>query len=656
VADVGLLAPGKEGSPEHAGLQGPAPEQNPSAAAASTLPHALTDKDVLVLADFTNNTGEPVFDNTLKEALAIDLGQSPFLNVLSDFRVNKILKLMGRSPGDRITPDVGREICMRVAGKALLEGSISTLGSHYAVQLKATACDTGDVLAASGAEAGSREETLSALHVAASTLREKLGESLASIQKFDKPLEAVTTSSLEALKAYTLGNQVRLRGRELDAVPFYERATELDPSFAVAYARLGSVYMSLSQPTQGRTNFQRAFELRSRTSEKEKSFIEHWYYLGRGQWQKVIQNAEVHKQTYPREAAAYSALALCSVLGHFERAAENFAEAIRLDPDMSHHHVGLGWNYIILDRLDDARDVARRGLERIGDAPGLHYVLSCVALAQGDRPTADRETALASASPVWRSNALYRDAQLAAVRGQLRRSQELCGEANDFYRRLGLKEAVAGSLSLQASIEATFGYLDLAQRNATAARALLADPSTTTLTAIAFVLAGEGHTALALATAVEKEFPEDSIYRLIGVSLVRALVAIHGNNPQQALAILEQAKGYDATQVLVRYTRGKAFLQAGREIEAESEFHAVLGPRMKNLVFYGQAPYSFLRSLALLELARTYTAKASKNRDTMVDFTRKARTAYQDFLTIWKDADPDIPILNQAKTEYAELQ
>ena len=219
-----------------------------------------------------------------------------------------------------------------------------------------------------------------------------------------------------------------------------------------------------------------------------------------------------------------------------------------------------------------------------------------------------------------------------------------------------MKEAGAGSLCLQASVEATFGYLDLARRDATAARALLVDPGTTTLTAIALGLAGEEHAALALASDVEKEFPKDSMYRLIGVSLVRALVAIHGNNPQQALAILEPAKGYDAALVLVRYTRGKAFLQAGQEIEAELEFHSVLGPRMKNLEFYGQARNAFVRSLACLELGRTYTAQASKNPDSMADLTRKARAAYQEFFTLWKDADPDIPILNQAKAEYAKLR
>jgi serine/threonine protein kinase/Flp pilus assembly protein TadD len=617
---------------------------------------ALTHKDLIVLADFINNTGEPVFDNTLKEALVIDLGQSPFLNVLSDLRVNQILKLMGRSLGDRITPDVGREIGVRVSGKALLVGTIASLGSHYAVQLKATTCDTGDLLAAAGAEAGSREETLSALHRAASSLREKLGESLASIQNFDKPLEEATTSSLEALKAYTLGNQIRLKGQELNAIPFYERATELDPSFAAAYARLGSVYLNLSQTTQMRTNFQRAFELRGRTSEKEKFFIENWHYLARGQQQKAIQNAEVHKQTYPRDASAYQALAFaCGVQGDFEKAAENFVEAIRLDPDTWNHHVGLGLSYLMLDRLDDARDVAQRGLERIGDAPGLHYVLSCVALAQGNRLAAEKETALAAASPLWRGNALRRDAQLAAARGQLRRSQELCAEAIDFYRTLGLKEAVAGALSARASIEATFGYPERARRDATAARALLVDPTTSMFAAIALVLAGEEHPALALATDVEKALPEDSVYRLVGVSLVRALVATHGNNPQQALAILEQTKGYEATQILVGYTRGKAFLQAGQEIAAESEFHTVLGPRMKNLAHY-QAPNTFLRPLALLELGRTYTAQASKNQDTMADLTRKARAAYQDFLTLWKDADPDTPILKQAKAEYAAIE
>ncbi len=365
---------------------------------------ALTEKDSILLSDFTNTTGDPVFDSTLKKALAVSLGQSPYLNVVSDSKVQQTLKLMGKPPDTRLTSDIGREICQRAHVKAMLTGSIAPLGSEYVITLEAINAATGDSLAQVQEQAASKEQVLNALGVGAGKLRGNLGESLASVQKFDKPLQEVTTSSLEALKAFTQADELREKGDALPPVALYKRAIELDPNFAMAYARMGNQYLTVGQLDLARQNFQKAFELRERASEREKLYITEKYYDGTGQLEQSIQAMELYAQTYPSDQTPRVNLAVAyQLLGDFDKALAHSLEATRLEPDSWYGYVNAAYCYTALGRFDEAKAVINSGLQKTNGGVVLHASLYYVALVQGDQAAQDREEVFIKDSPAFES-------------------------------------------------------------------------------------------------------------------------------------------------------------------------------------------------------------------------------------------------------------
>src|SRR5262245_34714192 len=409
---------------------------------------ALTERDAILLAEFTNTTGEPVFDETLKKALAVHLDQSPFLNVVPDERVRETLRYMGRTPDERVASSVAREVCQRDGIKAMLAGSIASLGSHYAIHLEALNCATGATLAREQAEAGSKEQVLAALGKAATSLREKLGESLASIQRFDVPLEA-TTSSLEALSAFSLGEARRAAGQEPESGPFYERAIELDPNFALAYARLGTVFGNSGEDEQAKTYRRKAFDLRERVSQRERFYIESHYYISvTGELDKGVQSYELWKESYPRDGVPYNNLTVeYTSRGQFDKALENGLEALRLDPDDYHAYQAVAIAYLGLDRLAEAKAVLEASREKKIDGPPIHLYLRAIAFLEGNAAATQREVDWARGNKEAELDLAVEEAKQAAAKGQMRSARELFARARGMAEGMKLDER-AGHIRL----------------------------------------------------------------------------------------------------------------------------------------------------------------------------------------------------------------
>jgi tetratricopeptide (TPR) repeat protein len=604
---------------------------------------ALTEADSILLTDFTNTTGDSIFDGTLRKALAVDLEQSPYLNVFSDAKVQQALKFMGQPPDTRITSEVGREICQRDGIKAMLTGSIAGLGAQYVITLEAINAATGDMLAQEQAEAASKEQVLNALGSATSKLRAKLGESLASVQKYDKPLAEATTSSLEALKALTLGIAQHYSGEHLASIPFYQRAVELDPNFAMAYARLGTVYGGLGEEDLSEKNRKKAFELRDRASEREKLYITAHYYSDSGQLEKGIQAYELYKQTYPRDVVPHANLAADYYLplGQFEKALENALEAVRVDPDTAWGYTDAAQAYMGLNRLGEAKAILNSALQRKVAGYPVHFSLSQIALAQGDTAALEREDAFTKGSTEGEVALVARDARLAASRGQLKRARELFMQAREMAQRLNLKERAAQAIADEAGIEADFGHRAEAAKGATAGLATSRGPNVLYGAARAFALVGEASNAETLIAELAKRRPEDEFVEFVWAPEVMAINEINRRNPAKAIQLLQTATPYEAGYYFgIRYTRGNAYLRAGNGNQAAGEFQKVLALR-------NAFPDDPVLSLAQLGLARAYALQGD---------VAKSRTAYQDFFALWKDADPDVPVLREAKAEYAKLK
>ena len=611
---------------------------------------ALTEKDSILVTDFTNTAGDPVFDGTLRKALEVDLEQSPYLNVVPDQKVAQTLKFMGQAPETRITTEVGKEICQREGIKAMLSGSIASMGSQYVVTLDAINVSTGDTLAEEQAQAASKEQVLSALDGAASKLRAKLGESLSSIQKFDKPLAEATTSSLEALKAYSLGEAQHDKAEDLAALPFYKRAAELDPNFAAAYAKLGTVYGNLGEAEQSAEYRKKAFELKDRASEHERLYITAHYYTDSGQLDKGIQAYEVYKQTYPRDFISWGNLAIIyGNLGQFDKALENARQSLSLQPDGANNYVNLAGDYVAMNRLDEAKATLNTALARNLGATQVHEGLAMIALISGDKATQEKEDALARATPQGQIDLLYRDADLAAARGQMRQSRQGFKQAVEMAERQDLKETAALTLSEEAVIEGEFGNPTEAVRAAEAALALSHGPYVTPGVAQALALAGEHNKAQALASDVAKARPDDTVIQSVWFPDIQAISELNHGNAAKAAQLLDAAVPYDRGSLAgARYTRGMAYIRIGRAGDAAEEFRGVASLKNASWVASNGALLDApLTALAGLGLARAYAAQGDQ---------AKARTAYQDFLASWKDADPDVPILKEAKAEYAKLQ
>jgi len=608
--------------------------------------HALTEKDAILITDFVNTTADPVFDGTLKKALAVDLGQSPYLNVFPEQKIRQTLQFMGRKPDDRVTNDVGREICLRDGIKAMLGGTIDSVGGQYVITLEATNASSGDSLGRQQAEANSKEKVLDALHNAASELRRQLGESLATVQKYDMGLSQATTSSLDALKALSLGDAKHNVSDERGAIPNYQRAIELDPNFAMAYARLGAVYNNLGQTELSEQNRQKAFELRDRASEREKLYIMSHYYADSGQLDKGITALELFKQTYPHDSTPFNNLAnIYNNLGQFDNALVNAKRALELDPDMVAAYENLASAYSGLKRVEEARATVNAAFERKVAPPVFHVHLAQYDWLEGKDAEMEKELQLASADPEAAMGAEGFRAALAGSRGQIRTSRELATRVKEALAGLHLHEKQAMIDTQLGGINALVGNDADAIKDAN--QSLAESRTFDVMFGAANILAIERQEqkALALADEIQRTRPNDTVAQNIAVPTIRALVMLRPANPAKAnpakaIDLLNSAALYARVNPGILFGRGMAYMATRHYPEAQQDLQQILdlNPWMGPDVIV---------SVAQLELGRVYQKEGD---------TAKARIAYQNFLAAWKDADADVPLLHEAKAEYAKLQ
>ena len=607
--------------------------------------HALTEKDSILITDFVNTTTDPVFDGTLKKALAVDLGQSPYLNVFPEQKIHQTLQFMGRNVTDRITADVGREICLRDGIKAMLSGSIDSVGGQYVVTLEATNASSGDSLGRQQAQAERKEDVLNALHSAATKLRSQMGESLAMVQKYDMSLSQATTSSLDALKALSLGDAKHAVGDELAAVPNYQRAIEIDPNFAMAYARLGAVYNNLGQTELSEQNRQKAFELRDRASEREKLYIMSHYYGDNGQLDKGITALELFQQTYPRDAIPFNNLAsIYNNLGQFDNALANAKRAVDLDPDMVSGYENVAVAYAGLNRVDEARATLNTAFQRKIAPPSLHSQMASLDWADGKFSDMEKDLQNVSGSPDAEIVVLGFRSGLASVRGQVRQSRDLSDQVAAALDRLHL-QGRAGIETQTAALEALVGHRTEAVTHANEALRLSQTFNVKWNAATVLAFTRQEQKALALADEIQHTRPNDTIAQNVAVPMIRGLAILMPANasksdPAKAIDLFNTAALYARANTGVLYSRGMAYEQAGRYAEAQQDFQRIQD--LKSLG--GPDP---LIVIAQLESGRVYQKQGD---------TAKARIAYQNFLAAWKDADPDLPLLHEAKAEYAKLQ
>ena len=610
----------------------------------------LTEKDTIVLADFNNTTGEPVFDGALKQALTVDLEQSPFLNVLSDQKVDDQLRFMGHSPDTRLTEDLARQVCLRTGSKAMLLGSISSLGSHYAIGLKAINCSNGDSLGDEQAEAASREQVLSALGKAATQLRSKLGESLASLQKYDTPVEQATTPSLEALQAYSLGLKMQNTQGDAAAVPFFKRAIELDPNFAMAYARLGVSYFNLNQPTLAAENTTKAYDLRDHTSAKEKLYITcHYHDLVTGDVDQTIAAYRMLRQTYPREESSYTNLnSAYTSIGRYEQALVEAQGALQVDPTDVINYTNLAGNYLNLNRFADMKAVLEQAQARHLENQAMIWDFYAMAFLRGDSEEMARQLAAAIGKPGMEDQMLATQADTDAYFGRMEKARESTRLAKASALRAGSKEAAALWQLDGALHEAELGDPQRARQQALEAIAAAGSSKNAQIMA-ALVLArsGDRKRAQSLADDLSRQYPSDTLVNNYWVPSVRAAIALDEKNPGAALEDLQPAAPYELASPLPGiaflypiYLRGLAYLQAGQGKLAAAEFQKMLDHRGIVLNFPTAA-------LAHLQLGRAKAMAGDKD---------GAREAYRDFLALWKGADAGNPILREAKAEYEKLE
>jgi serine/threonine protein kinase/Flp pilus assembly protein TadD len=622
--------------------------------------HALTDKDTVVLADFANSTGDPVFDDTLKTALTVSLRQSPFLNVLSDNKVAATLKLMTRPPDTKLTPEVVRELCQRASSKAYIAGSIGSLGSEYVLGLKAVNCQSGDTLAEEQVTAASKEKVLDTLGEAASKLRTELGESLATVQKFDVPLAQATTSSLEALKAYSLGIEAFREKGAAAALTYNRRAIELDPNFAMAYRSLGGEYLTLGQTERAREYMSKAFQLRQHASEREKLTIAGDYYeFVTGELDKAAKTFQEEIDSYPYPMA-YSDLNLVyAAQGQYEKAAEVSREAVRLAPDRTLAYDDLALWELCLHRFDEARQTIHEAQAGKMDDSLLHSALYALAFVGADSAAmADQQQWFAGKPEENIGLSLASDTE--AYGGRLAKARELTRRAVDSAIRADSKENGAIWQAIAAQREAAYG--NPAEARQTAERALNLAPTSQGVeveAALAFAVANDAARVESLAQDLGKRFPLDTQMQALWLPAIQAQLALNRKNPAAALTTLQAASAIELGNIQFApnlsclydvYVRGEAYLAAGQGSSAAAEFQKILDHS-------GIVWNCWTGALAHLGVARANALQARTSQGADADAARvRALAAYKDFLTLWKDADSDIPVLKQAKAEYAKLQ
>jgi len=616
----------------------------PGTSAANATP--LTEKDTVVLADFDNKTGDTVFDDALKQALAVQLGQSPFLNFLSERRVEETLRLMGRPSTDRITRDVARELCIRTGSKAIVLGSVSNLGGQYVIGLNTVGCSSGDTLATEQEQAATKQDVLNALGKAASALRGKLGESLATVQKFDVPVEA-TTPSLEALKAYSMGVTTGRTKGDAEAIPFLKRAIELDPNFAMAYVGLGVHYSNLGQASLAAEYAKRAYDLRDRVSDREKYRISAFYFqYVTGEVEKATEAYELWAKTYPRDLAPHTNLGvLYSTLGQYDKAAAETEESLEIEPTLTAYG-NLAGIYMNLGRPDDARGVLQRAQAKKLDGLALRSDIYSLAFLRGDTAEMDQQVAWAAGRPGEEDPMLSTQSDTEAYYGRLARARDLSRRAVDAAVRGDSKETGAIWLVNAALREAELGNAAAAKQKVDAALALAPGRDVRVLAALALARAGDTARATKGVEQLEKTEATNTMLKLYWLPTIHAAIELSGGNAAQTLISLEAAAPYDLGgpqpfgNLYPVYVRGQAYMAARNGGAAAGEFRKILDHRGIVLNFP-------LGALAHLQLGRAYLLSGD---------TAKAKAAYQDFLSLWKDADPDIPILKEAKAEYAKLQ
>jgi serine/threonine protein kinase/tetratricopeptide (TPR) repeat protein len=607
----------------------------------------LTEKDSILLADFVNTTGDSVFDGTLKQALAVQLEQSPYLNIVPESKIRAALRLMGRPPDERLTNDVAREICQRQGIKAMLTGSIASLGNHYVVDLVAVNGQTGDALAREQSEADGKEQVLKALDKASSNLRQKMGESLASVQQFAKPLEQATTSSLEALQAYTQGEAEHLKTQDEAAISHLKRAVELDPNFAMAYATLGVASSNIGRPTDSFQALTKAYELRDRASEREKLYIQaHYYDEVLMDFDKTLATYAEWRQTYPRDTIAYSNAALVnSGIGQYDKARDLASQGLQIDPKDRYSIANLAAAYLGLNRFDEAKSICDQAVAQKLDSVGIHLVLVDLDSIRGDQAAYDHEMEMAHGAPdeplflLWKANG-------QAAKGKLKASQQTSAQLQSLLEARGDKDFAGSMINAEGYNEFLLGYPAEAKRRAVEAIGLSKDRDVRSFAAALFAATGDLPKSASLLAELTRDFPDGQFLRLSVLPIVQGEQYMQKNQPAEAITALEPARssefgtGPHGTGSNSAYLRGLAYLKLRDGAKAAAEFQRILDHK-------GVAISDPQFALAHLNLARAYVLQGD---------TSKAKTTYQDFFAMWKDADPDLPVLITAKAEYEKLK
>ena len=617
-------------------------------------PHPLNETDTVVIADFSNSTGDAVFDDTLKQALGVSLQQSPFFNVLSDQTVTETLQLMTRPPGTPLTREVAREVCQRAGSRAYIAGSIAKIGSEYVVGLKAVNCGSGDTLSLKQAQVAEKEKVLDALGGVATKLRADLGESLSSIRTFDTPIEQATTASFEALKAFGLAGKNWNENGGPQAIPFYQRAIELDPNFAMAHAYLGIVYVNLGEESKSVENITEAYQLRDRVTQTEKFLISSMYYgIVTGEVEKYIQVCQLWGQIYPRDPRpALNLAAVYADSGRYEEAAAEARKCFNLDPDFTLCSLDLIGIDAALNRLDEAKAVYLDAIRRKPDSDGLHMSRYTIAFLECDTAEMRRQLDWAAGKPRVEDVFLSAQSDTEAFYGRLGTSREFARRAVESARRNDTTEVAAGWQLGEAVWEALFGNSSRAAEQAASALTMASNRNVKFFAGLALAWAGYSTRAESLADEMQKRFPLDAVVNGYCLPTIRASIEINRSNPGKAIEILNVAAptelGVGSGNPI--YVRGQAYLLLHEAGKAAAQFQKILDHRGA----IGNRP-TF--PLAQLGLARAYALQAKSAHGADADAARaKARAAYQDFFTLWKDADPNIPILIAAKSESAKLQ
>ncbi len=617
--------------------------------------HRLTEKDTIVVADFANSTGDAVFDETLKQALSVALNQSPFLNVLSESKVAATLQMMSRPAGAKLTPEVARELCQRAGSKAYFAGSIASLGSQFVLGLKAVNCQSGDPLAEEQVTAASKEKVLEALGEAASKLRGELGES---------PLAQATTSSLEALKAYSLGNKAQDEKGPVAALPYHQRAIELDLNFATGYRAVGLDYFGLSELGRASEYFTKAFQLREHASEREKLAITADYYQNvTGELDKAAHTYQEEIESYPRDSRAHLDLGnVYTSQGQYERAAESYRQSLRLAPDNQGPYGDLVNSLISLQRFDETRQIVHEAQARKLDIVLLHSALYALAFLGADSAAMAEQQQWYAGKPDYESFGLALASDTEAYAGHVAKARELTKRAVDSAIRADSKENGAISQTIAAQREAAYG--NPAEARQSAAEALKLAPTSQGAeleAALAFAMAGDTARAESLAQDVGKRFPLDTQMQSLWLPAIQGQLALDKKNPATALTALQAASSIsielgqigfvmNISCLYPTYVRGEAYLAAGQGSAAAAEFQKILDHS-------GIVWNCWTGALAHLGVARANALQSRTSQGADADAARvRALAAYKDFLTLWKDADPNIPILKEAKAEYAKLQ